>query len=62
MNRHNTPNITKREILKRFQISLSTLDRAMANGKISYTRVGDKSIRFSEEDILRFTERCSAVS
>ena len=60
MNRFDTPRITKKEITKRFNISLSTIDRAMQKGMISYSRVGDRSIRFTEDDISRFITTYSA--
>jgi len=62
MNRYDTPRITKKEITKRFNISLSTINRAMQKSMISYTRVGDKNIRFSEEDISSFIEIHPAIT
>jgi len=61
MIRFDSPRITKKEITTRFNISLSSLNRAMKKGTISYTRVGDRSIRFSEEDISRFITTHSTV-
>ena len=48
-------NITKKDLMERYSISLSTIDLAMRSGKLPFYKVG-KSVRFSEDGIQEFVK------
>ena len=49
--RYHHPNLTKKDLQERFNVSLSKLDKSIRDGELKYTKVGKSSIRFSQKNV-----------
>tara|TARA_B110000503_G_scaffold86182_1_gene131263 strand:+ start:1049 stop:1219 length:171 start_codon:yes stop_codon:yes gene_type:complete len=48
---------TKHDLIERFSISLSKIDKSMKQGELKYIKVGKSAVRFSQENIREYIKQ-----
>lgn len=58
MNKYRThANITKNDLMERYNISLAKINKSMKTGELPYHKIGKHSVRFSEENIQAYVRK-----
>lgn len=52
----------KKQTAKHFAVSISTLNRLMAKGKVPFVRFGHRTVRFNPSDLKAATAKLTVVN
>ena len=53
-------NITKNDLMEKYSLSLSKLDKDMKSKKLSYVKIG-RAVRFREQDVENYITTSTSV-